>query len=451
MTVTNRTLAQAPAARPLTPRQVGCAAMFGNAIELYDFMLYSFVAATVFGPLFFPGFEPWLGTLAALSGHAVGFLARPVGAVVFGRVGDRLGRRPALLASLLLMGVATVGVGVMPTYATIGVAAPVALVVLRLAQGLAVGGEYPGAVVVAVEHAPPGRATLYGALPQIGNMLGILLAGVSMLVTSLAVGTDTWQAWGWRVPFCASAILVLFGLALRMRLAETPEFVEASERVAAGREEPGALGRLLRDAHRPLLTCVLMWIGPVTFGYAFLTSLLAYVKKYEPGLSATVVQSGLVLTAAVLVLLVLTGGLYGGRWGSGRVVIGSGLLTALWAVPSYLLIETGVPAALWLAMIIGAIGYGLFGGVVPATMAHLFPVEVRYLGVAVAIAVSTLVGGGLMPLAALAAVGHYDGSPVPMMVMMGVAGLATLVGGVRLQRSRPRRGRPVPAAARGRS
>jgi predicted MFS family arabinose efflux permease len=442
MAVINRTLDRARVARPLTPRQVGFAAMFGNAIELYDFMLYSFVAATVFGPLFFPEFEPWLGTLAALTGHAVGFLARPVGAVVFGRMGDRLGRRPALLASLLLMGVATVGVGMLPTYAAIGVTAPIVLVTLRVAQGLAVGGEYPGAVVVAVEHAPPGRATLYGALPQIGNMIGILLAGVSMLVTNLAVGADTWQAWGWRVPFFATAVLVVFGLVLRVRLTETPQFVEASARIAAGRGAPGGLGTLLREARRPLVTCVLMWIGPVTFGYAFLTSLLAYVKKYEPGLSATVVQSGLVLTAVALVLLVLAGGRYGGRWGTDRVVIGSGLLTALWAVPSYLLIETGVPAALWLAMAVGAVAYGLFGGVVPATMTRSFPVEVRYLGVAVAIAVSTLVGGGLMPLAALAAVGRYDGSPVPMMVMMGAAGLATVAGGVRL-----RRARPAPAAA----
>ncbi|MGI5273097.1 MFS transporter [Nonomuraea sp. CA-218870] len=422
--------------RALTPRQVGYAAMVGNAIELYDFILYSFIAATVFGPLFFPGFEPWLGTLAALSGHAVAFFVRPLGAVVFGRMGDRYGRRPTLLASLVLMGVATVGIGLLPDYAAIGVAAPVVLVLLRLLQGLAVGGEYPGAVVVAVEHAPPDRATLYGAFPQIGNMLGILMAGASMLVVNLTVGTQVWLAWGWRIPFLLSGVLVVFGLVLRARLAETPEFVAASARIEAQRGASGSLTTLLRVARRPLLVCVLMWIGPVTFGYAFLTSLLAYVDKYQPALSATDVQIGLVLTASVLVTVVAVSGRHGDRWGRRRVVIVSGLLTIGWAVPAYLLVGAAVPVALWLAMTVGAISYGIFGGVVPAMMSQMFPVEVRYLGVAVAIAASALVGGALLPLPTLTLVGAYGGSTVPLMVMMGLSGLATTVGGLLLPRTR---------------
>ncbi|QYC42080.1 Proline/betaine transporter [Nonomuraea coxensis DSM 45129] len=422
--------------RALTPRQVGFAAMIGNAIELYDFILYSFIAATVFGPLFFPGFEPWLGTLAALSGHAVAFFVRPLGAVVFGRMGDRYGRRPTLLASLVLMGVATVGIGMLPTYAAVGVAAPVVLVLLRLLQGLAVGGEYPGAVVVAVEHAPRNLATFYGALPQIGNMIGILMAGASMLAVNMAVGTQTWLSWGWRIPFLLSGVLVVFGVVLRARLAETPEFVAASARVEAQRGAPGSLATLLRVARRPLVVCVLIWIGPVTFGYAFLTSLLAYVNKYQPGLSATDVQIGLVLTASVLVAVVALSGRHGDGWGRRRVVIVSGLMTIGWAVPAYLLIGTAAPLALWLAMMIGAISYGIFGGVVPAMMSQMFPVEVRYLGVAVAIAASALVGGALLPLPTLAAVGAYGGSPVPLMVMMGLSGLATTVGGLLLPRER---------------
>ncbi|TDD02570.1 MFS transporter [Nonomuraea deserti] len=421
----------------LTPRQVGFAAMIGNAIELYDFILYSFIAASVFGPLFFPSFEPWLGTLAAFSGHAVAFLIRPLGATVFGRMGDRLGRRPALLASLAIMGVATVGIGLLPTYAAIGVAAPVILVALRMLQGLAVGGEYPGAVVVAVEHAPPRLATLYGAFPQIGNMIGILSAGASMLIVNLVVGQATWQAWGWRVPFLLSGVLVVIGLLLRTRLSETPEFVEASSKAAAQRRAAsGQFSTLLRRARRPLLICVLMWIGPVTFGYAFLTSLLAYVGKYQPELSAADVQLGLVLTGLALVVLVAVSGRYGDAWGRERIVIISGVLTMAWAIPSYLLIGTGDRYALWLAMTVGAISYGIFGGVVPTMMSHLFPVEVRYVGVATVIAISALVGGGLLPLPTLAAVGSLGGSPVPMMTMMGLSGLATTIGGVLLHRNR---------------
>ena len=189
---------------------------------------------------------------------------------------------------------------------------------------------------------------------------------------------------------------------------------------------------LLRVARRPLLVCVLIWIGPVTFGYAFLTSLLAYVNKYQPGLSATDVQIGLVLTALVLIALVAVSGRYGDRWGRRRVVIASGLMTIGWAVPAYLLIGTAVPLALWLAMMIGAISYGIFGGVVPAMMSQMFPVEVRYIGVAVAIAASALVGGALLPLPTLALVGVYGGSTVPLMVMMGLSGFATTAGGLLL-------------------
>lgn len=418
--------------KPLTPRQVAFAAMAGNAIELYDFILYSFIAATVFGPLFFPSFEPWLGTLAALSGHAVAFLVRPLGAVVFGRVGDRLGRRPALLLSLAMMGVATLGIGLLPTYTAIGVAAPVVLVVLRLLQGLAVGGEYPGAVVVAVEHAPPRFATLYGAFPQMGNMIGILLAGISLLLANLVSG-EAWQSWGWRLPFLFSAVLVLFGLFLRTRLAETPEFVEASARVDGQRRVPGGIGTLLREAPMPLVICVLMWLGPVTYGYAFLTSLLAYVKNYRAELSPVHVQVGLVLTAAALVLLVMVSGLNGDRWGRERLVIGSGVLMVAWAVPSYLLVDAATPGTLWTAMLVGAVSYGIFGGVAPSIMSRMFPVDVRYIGVAIAIAASALVGGALLPLGALAMVGASGGSSVPMMVMMGLSGLATTVGGLMLR------------------
>jgi MFS family permease len=411
---------------------VAASAVLGTAIELYDFILYSFIAATVFGPLFFPQMQPWLGVLAALAGHAVAFVVRPLGAVVFGSVGDRLGRRPALVASLGLMGVATVGVGLLPTYATIGVAAPVLLVVLRLLQGLAIGGEYPGAVVVSVEHAPPHRRTFFGAATQVGIMTGILLAGTSLLVVSAAVGSETFRDWGWRLPFLFSAVLVGVGIWLRTRLAETPEFVTASERIERERAA-GRIPTLVRKAGRPLAVCILMWIGPVTFGYAFLTSLLAYVSTYVPALAGVPAQTGLVLTAAVLVLLTVTSAWFGDRWGRRRLIIASGLGTVVWAVPAYLLVGLGTTGALWVAMVVGALSYGLFSGVAPSVMAEVFPVEVRYLGVAVAIATSALIGGGLLPLAALALVGATGGSPVPLMAMMAVSGVATTAGGVLLR------------------
>lgn len=421
--------------RALSPRQVAFAAMIGTAVELYDFILYSFIAATVFGPLFFPTVTPWLGTLAALSGHAVAFLVRPLGAVLFGRIGDRFGRRPALVLSLSLMGVATVGVGLLPTYATIGLAAPVLLVVLRLVQGLAIGGEYPGAVVVAAEHAPDGRRTFYGAFAQIGIMLGILLAGASLLLVSTLVGMPAFTASGWRMPFLFSALLVIVGLVLRRRLSETPEFVEASARIAAQHSAPGGLRTLFRDSRRPLIACTLLWIGPVTYGYAFLTSLLAYTKTYLPGLSAVAVQTGLVLTAVSLVVLAATSARFGDRLGRERVAVATGIWTILWAVPSFWLIGQATAPALWVAMIVGGISYGVFSGVAPSLMSEAFPVSVRYLGVAVCIAVSALIGGALLPLPTLTIVGATGGSSVPMVVMMMISGAATVTGGVLLRRA----------------
>jgi MHS family shikimate/dehydroshikimate transporter-like MFS transporter len=421
--------------RALSPLQVAFAAMIGTAVELYDFILYSFIAATVFGPLFFPMATPWLGTLAALSGHAVAFLVRPLGAVLFGRIGDRLGRRPALVLSLSLMGAATVGVGLLPTYATIGLAAPVLLVVLRLVQGLAIGGEYPGAVVVAAEHAPEGRRTFYGGFAQIGIMVGILLAAVSLLLVSTVVGTREFAESGWRLPFLFSALLVIVGLVLRRRLAESPEFVDASARIAAQHSAPGRLRTLFRDARRPLIACTLLWIGPVTYGYAFLTSLLAYTKTYVPGLSAVTVQTGLVLTAAALVVFATTSARFGARLGRERVAIAAGIWTILWAAPSFWLIGQATPATLWSAMIVGGFSYGIFSGVAPSLMSEAFPVSVRYLGVAVCIAVSALIGGALLPLPTLAIVGATGGSPMPMAVMMMISGAATVTGGVLLRRA----------------
>lgn len=426
------------ARKPLTPAQVGIAAMVGNAIELYDFILYAFIAATVFGPLFFPTEVPWIGTLLALSGQALAFVVRPMGAVIFGNIGDKFGRRPALLASLALMGAATVAIGLLPTYAMIGAAAPIILVALRLLQGVAIGGEYPGAVIVAVEHAPKRLATFYGALPQMGNMLGILLAGLSLLVVNGIIGTELWTSWGWRLPFLFSGVLVVFGLILRTRLSETPEFIAANEKIRENQRESGKLGLLFRGHWRALAVTVLLWIGPVTFGYAFLTSLLAFVNTYRRHLTSTDVQLGLVMTASALVLIVACSGRYGDRIGREKIVLTSGILTVLWAVPSYILVDRQEPVALWTAMVVGAISYGIFGGVAPSLMSQQFPVNVRYIGVAASIALSALIGGALFPLPALTLVGANGGSSVPLMVMMAVSGLATTVGALILIRQRRR-------------
>lgn len=423
--------------RGLSPRGVGFAALFGNTVELYDFIIYAYVGGAVFGRLFFPTSVPWVGTVLAFATQALAFFVRPLGAVVFGRMGDRWGRKAPLLWSVTIMGGATVAIGFLPTYATVGAAAPIMLLILRLLQGIAIGGEYPGAVVVAVEHAPEHQKTLYGAFPQIGNMLGSMLAAMLLVVVNLAVGPDAWLAWGWRIPFLCSVVLLVIGLVLRSRLSETPEFIAATQES----KSRVSFIALLRRAAEPLAIATLFWIGPLAFSYAFLNSLIAFVASWRKGLSSLDTQIGLVISSALLVVVVAVVARFGDRLGLNRVVLASGIGIAVWAVPSYLLIDLQNPVALWIAMAVGSLAYGAFGGVAPRLMASLFPVEFRFLGVGVSIAVSGVLAGAVLPIPVLAWVGKTGGSSLPLMLMVVVAGLATVVGALWLRAYRKRTSR----------
>jgi MFS transporter, MHS family, shikimate and dehydroshikimate transport protein len=417
--------------RSLTPRGVAFGALFGNAIELYDFIIYAYAAGAVFGPSFFPTHVAWVGTLLAFSTQALAFFVRPLGAIIFGRIGDRWGRRAPLLLSLGIMGTATVLVGLLPTYAVAGAAAPIMLTLLRLLQGVAIGGEYPGAVVVAVEHAPPRQKTLYGAFPQIGNMIGAMLAGIVLVISTAVVSPEVWREWAWRVPFLSSVVLLAIGLAIRTRLAETPDFVKATEdAVERGRVSFGAL---LGRSAQPLAITTLLWIGPLAFSYAFLTSVIAFVSSWRTDLAPIDPQIGLVITSTLLAIVVAVTARFGDRLGPDRVMLFAGIWFVVWAVPSYLLIDAQSPALLWIGMAVGALGYGAFGGVAPRVISLLFPVEFRFVGVGVCIAVSGIIAGAVLPIPALAWVGKTGGSSVPLMLMVIVAGLATVAGWIWLR------------------
>ncbi|GAA4901966.1 putative MFS family arabinose efflux permease [Actinomycetospora succinea] len=412
----------------LSPGRTAFACMIGTLVEIYDFILYTFVAALVFGPLFFPGAQPWLGTLAALSSHAVAFFVRPLGAWVFGRLGDRWGRRGALVLSLSLMGVASAGVGLLPTYAAIGIAAPVLLVVLRLVQGLAVGGEWGGAVAVAVEHAPPSRRVLYGSLPQVGSVLGLALAAASLLVVASAVDEETFLAWGWRVPFLAGFVLVALGMFVRLRLEETPDFKKTRDEV------PATFAATMREAGRPILAVTLAWLSIIVVVYALMTGLLAYAKSYVEGIDAHDVQVGLVLCGLLLVPYTIGAALLAKKVSRERLVLVAGLFTIVWAFPAFGLVATGEPALLWVAMAIGVIPYGLGNGALPSLMSDAFPVRLRYTGVAVSFALANVIGGALLPLPALALVATFGGSSVPLAIALVLGGIASVVGVAMLRR-----------------
>ncbi|MYX58139.1 MFS transporter, partial [Streptomyces sp. SID8382] len=210
--------------------RLAAASLAGTAIEFYDFFVYGTAAALVLGPLFFPTFSPLVGTLAAFGTFAAGFVSRPLGSMLFGPIGDRHGRRPVLIASLLLTGLATVAVGFVPTYDSIGVAAPVLLLVLRFLQGLGLGGEWGGAVLLTAEHAPAAKRGLWSGFPQIGPSIGFLLANGTMLALSATLSEGEFRSWGWRVPFWGAGLLAGAGLLLRARLTESPRFRELADR-----------------------------------------------------------------------------------------------------------------------------------------------------------------------------------------------------------------------------
>ncbi|HEY2203373.1 MAG TPA: MFS transporter [Pseudonocardia sp.] len=426
-----------PAIRPSVPdaagpglslRTIAAASVIGNLIEIYDFILYSFVAALVFGPLFFPNAAPWAGTLFAISSQAVAFVVRPVGAILFGRVGDRLGRRTGLLLTLGLMGVATVLLGLLPTYATIGAAAPILLVALRVVQGLAYGGEWGGAILIAVEHAPAKRKIFYGAIPQVGATLGVGLAAASLLLVGTAVSKETFQAWGWRIPFLVGAVLIAIGIVIRTRIEETPEFTAALARAERRGEPRAAVGVTVREGGRAILAMILNWQAAAIAVLTFATGLLAFVPRHVPGLTATDVEIGMLIATVVVVPVTLASAYLGRRIGKERVLLICGVFTVVWAFPGYALVAAGSPGLLWLGMTVGLVNYGLTNGVIGAVMAEHFPVRLRYFGLSFSFAIASVLGGALLPIPALAWAEALGGSTVPLALIFLLGGVLTSAG-----------------------
>ncbi|NKQ56877.1 MHS family MFS transporter [Amycolatopsis sp. K13G38] len=422
--------------KPLSPVRIAGSSMIGTMIEIFDFIVYAFMAALVFAPLFFPAVSPWIGTLAALGTHAVAFGMRPLGALLFGWLGDTRGRRVALLGSMVLMGASTVAIGLLPTFADVGLWAPVLLVACRMLQGLAVGGEWGGAVLVAVEHAPPNKRSFYGSFVQLGTVLGIGVASAVILAVNSWVSASTFQSWAWRVPFLASALLVLLGLVLRKRLEETPEFVAELAGHEARTGTRPKVRTVFRDEWPALIAGSLMWSAPCSYLYVLMTGLVAYTKSYVPGLSGTEVQTGLVITSIVLLGLTLLSAVKADKWGRERLVLSSGVLLILWAFPAFWLIDSGGFGAMLVAMLVGTVCYAAFNGAVPSLMADLFPVASRYTGSGLCIALGTALAGGLIPIGALALVPEFGGSSAPLSLTLVLCGLFTVAGVVLSKRLR---------------
>lgn len=317
------------------PVRAATAAFVGTMIEWYDFYIYATAAALVFGPLFFPGGDPFLSTLASFGTFAVGFFARPLGGIVFGHWGDRIGRKQALMITLMMMGVATIGIGLLPTYATAGAIAPVLLVLLRVVQGIAVGGEWGGAVLMAGEHAPKGRRTFFASFAQLGSPAGLILSLLAFrAVTSME--HEVFMDWGWRLPFLASAALLLVGVAIRLGVNESPEFAQVQAQRKTARLP---LAEVWRTARVPVLLC----IGANTIGIAGVyftnTFMIAYTTQYL-SLPRTLILDCLFAVAIIQFLAQPLAAWLAEKLGGARFLKLAALLAMASPYPMFLLVQT---------------------------------------------------------------------------------------------------------------
>jgi MFS transporter, MHS family, shikimate and dehydroshikimate transport protein len=392
---------------PARLRHVLLSAGIGSALEWYDFSIYGLASALIFGPLFFPKYNTTVGTLASFATFAVGFLARPFGGLFFGHFGDRWGRKPMLVATLILVGGSTFTIGLLPTYAQVGVWAPVLLLILRLAQGFGAGAEYGGAVVMAVEFAPPGKRGLYGAFAPMGTQVGSALAGGAFwLIGNMA--KDPMLTWGWRIPFLVSIVLLGLGVYIRSRVSETPVFQEAR-----ARHPPLKLPALeaLRRKPRNFFVVVGARLAENGLGYLYPVFGVSYLIN-NLHVPRTVAVMGVIAGSIALVVGALGFACLSDRIGRRPVYIFGALFSAACAFPFFLLAQTGNPVLIVLAFAIEmGIGSAAMFGPQAAYFAELFGPRLRYSGFAFARELGSIIAGGPAPLIAGLLVVRASGTP----------------------------------------
>jgi metabolite-proton symporter len=401
------------------------ASVVGTSIEWYDFFLYGTAAALVFPDLFFPEASRYAGTLAAFGTYAVGFAARLLGAAIFGHVGDRVGRKHALVATLVLMGVASFAIGLLPTYAAIGIWAPALLVALRVLQGIGVGGEWGGSVLIALERTGAGRRGLVGSIPQLGVPIGLLLANGAVFVCHRASG-DGWETWGWRIPFLLSFLLIVVGLWIRLSIRETPMF-EQLRRAAATARRP--VSQTFERNRREVALTALIRLSEQTPFYVFTAFVLAYGTD-EVGYSEELLLAGVLTAAAIALVTIPLFGHVSDRVGRKRVYMLGAALTLVWVFPYFALLQTEVALIAFAAIAVSLIPHDMQYGPQAALIAETFPTRVRYSGAGLGYQLASVVAGGPAPLIATWLLHDYGPYAVAtylaVSTLMAVAALARL-------------------------
>jgi MHS family shikimate/dehydroshikimate transporter-like MFS transporter len=379
-------------------RHVLWASVIGTFVEWYDFLIYGTAAALVFNKLFFPSFDPAVGTLAAFGTYAFGFAARPLGGIVFGHFGDRLGRKAMLMLTLLITGAGTFLIGCMPTYAQIGFYAPLLLIVLRFVQGIGLGGEWGGAVLMVVESAPDGRRGLYGSLVQIGFPLGVA-ASAGIFIPLSALPAADFLAWGWRIPFLVSIVMVAIGMFVRMRLSETPAFQRVQREAKVARRP---VLEVITRMPRTFFIAIGMKISEVAWVYV-LTVFSVFYATSKLGLPRTLILNGIIVGALLELITLPLAGALSDRFGRKPIYMIGVVLSILAAFPVFWILDTRDPTTvvIGIALVMNvthAIGFGIGASWMP----ELFGTRVRYTGASLGCQVSAALSGGFAPIIATA-------------------------------------------------
>jgi MFS transporter, MHS family, shikimate and dehydroshikimate transport protein len=405
-------------------KKVAFASFIGTTIEWYDFFLYGTAAALVFGDLFFPKAAPAVGTLAAFGTYAVGFAARPLGGVVFGHFGDRVGRKTMLVLALMIMGSATFLIGCLPTFDSVGVLAPILLVALRFMQGIGVGGEWGGAVLMSVEHAPKGRRGFYGSWPQMGVPAGLALSTTVFAIVRGLTSDATFSAWAWRVPFLLSCVLVIVGLVIRMKLMESPAFQKIAE---SDTKSSKPIVDAVKEHPRSVLTAMGMRVAENGIFYVYTVFFLAYGEDTLK-LSEETMLIGVIIVACIGLFTIPFYGSLSDRVGRRPLYMAGAVVSLLMCFPAFLLADTKSAVLIWLAMVLGInVGHDLMYGPQAAYFSELFGARVRYSGASLGYQLASVFAGGFAPLIAAALLTAGGDRPWLVASYMAVMAVITIV------------------------
>ncbi len=409
------------------PVRASTAAFIGTMIEWYDFYIYATAAALVFGKLFFPSATGFYGTLAAFGTFAVGFFARPLGGALFGHIGDRIGRKKSLVITLLMMGSVTVLIGLLPTYASIGVWAPVLLVLLRIVQGVAVGGEWGGAVLMAGEHSPDkSKRTFFASFAQLGSPAGLIL---SMLMFKLVTGLDdaAFLTWGWRVPFLFSAVLLVVGFVIRLSVNESPDFLEEKQ-AQAQRAKPARapLAQVLTGAPGLLALAVGANVLGIAGFYFTSTFMIAYTTQYV-GLNRAVILDCLLVVSIMQFFITPLAAYIASRVGNLRFLATMALVSVFTPYAMFNLVNLGSLSAITLGIGVAVLFMGAYYAVIAGFVSDSFPTAIRYTGISMAYQLSGAIFGGLTPMLGTVLAENFKGQWWPLAVLFSVISLLSLV------------------------